>query len=377
MSHARSTTPAAVLEESEEQPLPLQDKSNFSEGHPDGAASLNDCGDKTVNNDAQSTQFKHSANTPTGHTGHGTDNAIYDKFPLYHKHIITVVVSFCGFLAPISSTSILAAIPEVAATYNTTGTTINISNALYMLFMGLSPLFWGPIGGVWGRRLSLASSSLIWNMYSLLTPIRYVLNPRFHLTSPLQSGLFYIAPGCGYLLGTFFGGRWADYIVRKWIRKRDGERVPEDRLRACVPFLGVVLPCCMLIYGWSIEKEKGGIALPVVFMFLQGVAQLFSFPCLNTYCLDVMQGQSAEVTAANYVMRYAFAALGSAFCLPAIEKIGVGGFSTISAGFLIVAAGLTWLTTQFGRGWRDAVDERKKERGAEEGRVGTNENDAA
>lgn len=214
-------------------------------------------------------------------------------------------------------------------------------------------------------------------MYSLLTPIRYVLNPRFHLTSPLQSGLFYIAPGCGYLLGTFFGGRWADYVVRKWIRKRDGERVPEDRLRACVPFLGVVLPCCMLIYGWSIEKEKGGIPLPVVFMFLQGVAQLFSFPCLNTYCLDVMQGQSAEVTAANYVMRYAFAALGSAFCLPAIEKIGVGGFSTISAGFLIFGAGLTWMTTQFGRGWRDVVDERKKERGAEEGRIGTNENDAA
>lgn len=45
-------------------------------------------------------------------------------------------------------------------------------------------------------------------MYSLLTPIRYVLNPRFGLSSPLQGGLFYIAPGGGYLVGTFFGGRW-------------------------------------------------------------------------------------------------------------------------------------------------------------------------
>jgi MFS family permease len=49
--------------------------------------------------------------------------------------------------------------------------------------------------------VGLASSSLVFNMYSLLTPIRYVINPRFHLTSPIQSGLFYIAPGCGYLLG--------------------------------------------------------------------------------------------------------------------------------------------------------------------------------
>lgn len=53
--------------------------------------------------------------------------------------------------------------------------------------------------------VALASSSLVWNMYSLLTPIRYVLNPRFNLTSPIQSGLFYLAPGCGYILGTFFG----------------------------------------------------------------------------------------------------------------------------------------------------------------------------
>jgi MFS family permease len=79
----------------------------------------------------------------------------------------------------------------------------------------------------------IASSSLVWNMYSLLTPIRYVLNPRFHLTSPIQSGLFYIAPGCGYLLGSFFGGRWADHIVKKWVKKR-GRRVPEDRLRSCL-----------------------------------------------------------------------------------------------------------------------------------------------
>lgn len=131
-------------------------------------------------------------------------------------------------------------------------------------------------------------------MYSLLTPIRYVLNPRFELTSPLQSGLFYIAPGAGYLFGTLVGGRWADRTVRKYIALR-GQRVAEDRLRSCLPFIGIVIPACMLVYGWSVEKRVGGVALPVVMMFLQGVAQLFCFPSLNTYCLDVMQARSAEV----------------------------------------------------------------------------------
>ncbi|KAF2463663.1 MFS general substrate transporter [Lindgomyces ingoldianus] len=439
----------------------------------------------------------------------GDEDEVYNRYSPSRKKVITAVLSFCSFLAPISSTTVLSAVPEVAATYNCDGSIINVSNACYMVFMGLSPCFYGPFGTIYGRRwvsvgsaalflafsigtalapnlasffvfriltafqgtaflvigssvigdmykpiergtalgwfmsgtligpalgpfiggiivtfrswrdifwlqtalagtatmlvfflqpetihykrskeleglsgstkarkmwqwlnpfrvirlyrypnlltVALASSSLVWNMYSLLTPIRYVLNPRFNLTSPLQSGLFYIAPGCGYLLGTFFGGRWADHIVKKYIRIR-GQRVAEDRLRSCLIFMGVIIPACMIIYGWSVEKRKGGVALLVVMMFLQGVAQLFCFPCLNTYCLDVMQKRSAEVVAGNYMVRYMFAAAGSAVCLPAIRKIGVGWFSTISSIFIVVATIVTYITTLYGKQWRETVD---------------------
>lgn len=56
---------------------------------------------------------------------------IYDRLPHLRKLIIVALLSFCGFLAPISSTTILSAVPEVAATYKSTGTIINLSNALY------------------------------------------------------------------------------------------------------------------------------------------------------------------------------------------------------------------------------------------------------
>lgn len=206
----------------------------------------------------------------------------------------------------------------------------------------------------------MAAGALVWNQYSLLTPIRYVLNPRFHLTTPIQSGLFYLAPGAGYVTGTFMGGRWADYTVRKWIRKRDGVRIPEDRLKSCLLFICVSIPGWMLIYGWTIDQKVGGIPVPVIAMFLQGVSQLFCFPSLNTYCLDVMQakGRSAEVVAGNYLTRYAIAALGSGTVLPAVEKIGIGWFSTISALFLIVTGITIWLTTIFGPQWRTRVDEK-------------------
>lgn len=117
-----------------------------------------------------------------------------------------------------------------------------------------------------------------------------------------------------------------------------------------------------MIYGWSIEKRFGGVALPVVMMFLQGVAQLFCFPSLNTYCLDVMQANGAEVIAGNYLIRYLFAALGSATVLPAVEKIGVGWFSTISAGFLLVSSLATGAAVIWGRGWRENIDEKRRAR---------------
>lgn len=215
----------------------------------------------------------------------------------------------------------------------------------------------------------IAAGALVWNQYSLLTPIRYVLNPRFNLTSPILSGLFYIAPGCGYLAGTFVGGRWADHTVKKWIRKRGGVRVPEDRLKSCLAFLGGVIPGCILVYGWTVEKAVGGIPVPVLAMFFQGVAQLFCFPSLNTYSLDVMQssGRSAEVVAGNYLFRYIVAAMGSGLVLPAIEGIGVGWFSTISAVFLVIAGFCIWLSTIYGEKWRKQIDarlERKKQKSA-------------
>lgn len=176
----------------------------------------------------------------------------------------------------------------------------------------------------------------------------------------MQSGLFYLAPGAGYLLGTFVGGRYADHVVKKYIRKMGGKRVPEDRMRSAVPFMGLVIPGCVLIYGWSVEKNVGGIPLAVIVLFLQGVAQLFCFPSLNTYCLDVMPGRGSDVISGNYVVRYLFGCLGTGVVLPAVESIGVGWFSTISAVFLMCSAGGLLATIRWGAGCRESADRKRR-----------------
>uniref|UniRef100_A0A0B7KAZ4 Major facilitator superfamily (MFS) profile domain-containing protein n=1 Tax=Bionectria ochroleuca TaxID=29856 RepID=A0A0B7KAZ4_BIOOC len=171
----------------------------------------------------------------------------------------------------------------------------------------------------------LASSAVGWNMFALLTPLRLILNPRLNLTTPLQSGLLYISPGAGYLVGGFIGGHWADYTVRVWTEKR-GYRLPEDRLRGCLPFLGIVLPLSMALYGWMVDRRIGGIPVPVICMFFQGIGQTSAFPSLNGYILDILQDHIGEAS---------------------------GWSSTISSFIFLAVTALVYLTVRLGSGWRE------------------------
>jgi hypothetical protein len=82
----------------------------------------------------------------------GDTDEVYNRFSHRRKAIIVAVMSFCSFLAPSSSTTVLSAVPEVAATFGTDGSIINVSNALYMLFMGISPCYYGPYANIYGRK---------------------------------------------------------------------------------------------------------------------------------------------------------------------------------------------------------------------------------
>ena len=109
----------------------------------------------------------------------------YDRLPPSRKVIILVLVSYCAFLAPISSTSVLAATPEVAAEYATSGSIINLVNALYMLFMGVSPILWGPLSQVYGRRIvSLLSLCNRFTLVSLILVPRVLKD--WLLTAPIN-----------------------------------------------------------------------------------------------------------------------------------------------------------------------------------------------
>ena len=121
---------------------------------------------------------------------------IYNKFSPIRKITIVTVLSFTSFLGPLSSTSILAASPEVVATYNTTGPIFGLSNALYLIFMGLSPLVYGPMGTTYGRRWPLIVAAITFTAFSAGSALAPNLASYFifRMLTAFQGTCFYI---CG------------------------------------------------------------------------------------------------------------------------------------------------------------------------------------
>ncbi|KAM5362798.1 hypothetical protein ACJZ2D_012330 [Fusarium nematophilum] len=200
---------------------------------------------------------------------------------------------------------------------------------------------------------NIACGLLAFNQYGLLSSVRRVINPRFNLSSPLESGLFYLAPGAGFLIGSTIGGKLSDQTVKRYLRKRNGLRLPEDRLNSSLPAILIVLPLGTLLYGWSVQQRIGGMALPIVSSFVQGVGLMASFSGLNTYAAESRPAYRTAVITGKYVVQYSFGAGSVGGVVPMIDGIGVGWAFTVTALAAVVSGSLVLLIARFSKTWRN------------------------
>ncbi|KAJ5721037.1 uncharacterized protein N7483_008971 [Penicillium malachiteum] len=184
--------------------------------------------------------------------------------------------------------------------------------------------------------------------YALLTSARSIFDLRFNLTSPLVSGLFYLSPGIGFFIGSVLGGRLSDRAVRKWIVKRNGVRLPQDRLNSGLATLFLVLPIGILIYSWTLEEGVGGMPVPIIAAFFAAIGLMGSFNGLNTYSAEVMPHIRSEVISGKYVVQYLFSAGSTAAVDPLIGAIGVGWTFTICVFFALLGGVNVWIITRWG-----------------------------
>ncbi|KAL3490189.1 major facilitator superfamily domain-containing protein [Aspergillus germanicus] len=176
----------------------------------------------------------------------------------------------------------------------------------------------------------LTCSLLSIYQYFLLTTIRMTINPRFAFTTPLTSGLFYIAPGAGFSSGTMRYYRTRPSSTNA-IRS---QAPPHIRLRACLPNLFVA--------------RKSGLAVPIVTSFVGGTCLMGTYTVLNTYLGEALPSHRSAILAEEFILQYGIAALSSSIALPLIDSVGVGITFTICAVCIVIGACLTLVVAVYG-----------------------------
>jgi multidrug resistance protein len=180
----------------------------------------------------------------------------------------------------------------------------------------------------------------------------------------LVIGLLYIAPGAGYFITSFFGGRWIDYIMIRAAKRanRYDERgkliyLPEDRMRENMWVAHLIYPLSLLAYGWSLRYGVH-VAVPMVSLFFFGVASMLVFSTATTMLTEFVRKKSSAGVAINNLVRNILSCVGTVVAAPWIHAIDVGWVFTIICIFCM-GAGFSgiWFLRRNASKWRTIMDE--------------------
>ena len=107
-----------------------------------------------------------------------------------------------------------------------------------------------------------------------------------------------------FAVGSRLSGFVSDATVARWIKKRNGKFIPEDRLNAALIAGGIVIPLATLAVGFTMQywTTTAGLVVSLVLLIMAGigVSELFTlklylknepqiyFALLANGCFDCM-----------------------------------------------------------------------------------------
>ncbi|GLI77574.1 hypothetical protein PoHVEF18_005865 [Penicillium ochrochloron] len=218
----------------------------------------------------------------------------------------------------------------------------------------------------------LAIYYAVWQMS--ITAMSSLFKTRYGLTE-IQIGLTFIANGVGSMVGTLITSKALDFDYRKvkasfelQPSSRDGESgdhtpasqedfpLEKARLRLVPVFSG--LQCLsILLFGWTIQyPNRVHIAVPIISTFITGWTAVSTQSVIMTYLVDVFHDRSAAASASLNLARCLFAAGGTSFVIPMIDKIGVGPAFTICVAVQVIALIGPLIQWRYAAGWRKEAE---------------------
>ncbi|KAI8944955.1 polyamine transporter 3 [Xylaria longipes] len=158
--------------------------------------------------------------------------------------------------------------------------------------------------------------------YLLFTTFVFVFEDRYEFSEE-ATGLIYIAPAVGQILGNIIFSQAADLFVRRRI-ERGQDAKPEHRLN---PYMtipgGLLLSGGLFLYGWTVQFGVHWI-VPLIGTALVGFGLIGVMLCIQTYLVDSYKEYAASVIAANVVLRSLAGALLPLAGLDLYNGLGYG-----------------------------------------------------
>lgn len=165
-------------------------------------------------------------------------------------------------------------------------------------------------------------------------------------------GLMYIPNSVTYILASIYGGKWNDWLLRRYAKAHNGELRPESRISWNVATAVIIYPPACLIFGWCLEYGEHWVT-PLIGTALFGFASMLVIGVTVTYLIDVLPGKGATGVAMNNLVRQILAATATFITEPLIRALGPGVLFSIIAGIITFSSLSLWYLKRNGYGLRE------------------------
>ncbi|KAL6237063.1 hypothetical protein BDW75DRAFT_229021 [Aspergillus navahoensis] len=152
----------------------------------------------------------------------------------------------------------------------------------------------------------------------------------------LQTGLIYISPFVGGLLGTAVAGKISDVIVRYMTRRNGGVYEPEFRLIMAIP-IALSTTIGLMGFGWS-AQEKDAWIVPTIFFGLVSFGCCLGSTTSITFCVDSYRQYAGEALVTLNWSKNVFH--GLVFSLFVVDWMEADGAKTVFVALGVLQFGL-------------------------------------
>ncbi|KJA19694.1 hypothetical protein HYPSUDRAFT_856658 [Hypholoma sublateritium FD-334 SS-4] len=206
--------------------------------------------------------------------------------------------------------------------------------------------------------IGIILSVCVIGIFAQIIPLTFTIRERYHIYNEAWVGACLLPTGFGNMAGAIMIGPISDRMVIQWRAKRGGVWYPEDRLRAAILPLLIVIPGSILVLGLASKYLEGtlGLVVTLICLFFNGMGVDMTFGPLSAYLVDVIQSSSAESLAANTAFRAVVLSFSIAITLPLVNSIGLLMTNVLCSALTWISCGLLWIIICRGeqlRAWLD------------------------